>query len=214
MVDIDEAWARVRAEEPLLGGGRPDVLATHRWPTNAHLIADVARLGYLDGHVLDATYGEGNFWTVWRPERLTTMDKYKPADVQGDFVFPPFDDLTFDSVVFDPPYKLSGTPALGQFDDRYGIDKPMSYADRMELILDGVYACSHLARKYLLVKCQDQVVSGKVTWQTDEITRDLTYTGWWRKVDRFDFIYTPRPQRGRQVHARRNTSQLLVFERR
>lgn len=200
------------AATKLLGG--PPVLATKQWPTNAHLIADVAKLGYLDGHVLDATYGEGNFWTVWRPERLTTMDRYKPADVRADFSDPPFPELSFDSVVFDPPYKLSGTPALGQFDDRYGIGIATPARLRMALILDGVYSCATLARRYLLVKCQDQVVSGKVTWQTDEIMRELYAEGAWEKVDRFDFIYTPRPQRGRQVHARRNTSTLLVFERR
>jgi hypothetical protein len=189
-----------------------DVLATDRWPTNAHLIADVAKLGYLDGHVLDATYGEGNFWTEWQPERLTTMDMYKPADVRADFRCLPFGDRAIDAVVFDPPYKLSGKPALGQFDYRYGIDRPMKFRERMALILDGAVECARVAGERLLVKCQDQVVSGNVVWQTDDVTMLLDAYGF-RKIDRFNFIYTPRPQEGRQVHARNNTSQLLVFER-
>jgi len=189
-----------------------DVLATHRWPTNAHLIADCARLGYLDGRVLDATYGpHGGFWKVWTPAVLVTNDLYAPADTAADFRALPFRDQSFDAVVFDPPYKLSGTPSLGQFDTRYGIDRVLTLAEKIALILDGAAECWRVARRYLLVKCQDQVVCGRVRWQTDEITERLAGLGA-RKADRFDFVYTPRKQRS-QVHARRNTSQLLVFAR-
>lgn len=104
-----------------------DVLAAQRWQTNAHLLADAARLGYLDGRVLDATYGpHGGFWKVWRPDDLTTSDRYAAAHVAADFRVLPFRDQAFDAVVFDPPYKLSGTPALGQFDERYGIDRVLT----------------------------------------------------------------------------------------
>src|SRR5688572_7157801 len=100
-----------------------DVVATARWATNADLIADVARLGYLDGVVLDATHGEGNFWTVWQPEILVTNDvnPEKGAQHQYDFRKLGWGECEFDAVVFDPPYKLSGTPSLGEFDYRYGI---------------------------------------------------------------------------------------------
>lgn len=191
-----------------------DIRATRAWPTNAHMIADVAKLGYLDGAVLDATYGEGNFWTVWRPVSLTTNDLWKPADHHYDFRAMGFPDHAFHAVVFDPPYKLSGTPALGQFDYRYGTDKAMTFTERMALLREGALECARVASSHLLIKCQDQVVSGRVYWQTDYFTSLLT-AGGWTKVDRFDFVYNPRPQPGnrRQQHARRNSSQLLVFAR-
>jgi hypothetical protein len=190
-----------------------DILATNKWKTNAHLIADVARLGYLNGDVLDMTYGKGTFWKQCRPEHLVTNDYYAdPLSVDLHYDFRYMDGLPrngFDTVVFDPPYKLSGTPALGQFDVRYGIDKPMTVGERLAVIRDGADEAARLTRKYVIIKCQDQVVSGKVYWQTDMLT-DLM-AGWgYKKLERFDFIYTPRKQRS-QIHARRNTSQLLVF---
>ena len=54
--------------------GSEPILAATPWTSNAHLIADCHELGYLDGHVLDPTFGKGNWWTVWRPEKLTAHD--------------------------------------------------------------------------------------------------------------------------------------------
>ncbi len=192
------------------------VHATHEWADNAALIEDVARLGYLDGHVLDATFGLGNFWTRWQPEVLVTNDlnPEKGAQHQYDFRKLGWAEQEFDAVVFDPPYKLSGTPALGEFDERYGIDQVQSRNERMKMIAEGTLECWRVTDSFLLVKCQDQVEGGKVRWQTDLVTH-MVMTAGGSKVDRFDFIYKPRPQPGnrQQRRARRNTSTLLVFER-
>jgi hypothetical protein len=50
------------------------VLAVAAWPTNAELIADVARLGYIRGRVWDATYGRGVWWKLYRPACLLASD--------------------------------------------------------------------------------------------------------------------------------------------
>ena len=34
-----------------------EVMRATRWSTNAEMIADAARLGYVEGRVLDTTYG-------------------------------------------------------------------------------------------------------------------------------------------------------------
>lgn len=86
------------------------VLAIAKWPTNGHLIADCARLGYLrhDDLVLDPTYGYGTFWKVWRPTNLIACDldvTKSPIGDPVDFTALPFAHLGFDAVVFDPPYK-------------------------------------------------------------------------------------------------------------
>lgn len=191
------------------------VLSNYEWKDNAELIADVARLGYLDGLVLDCTYGEGNFWTKWQPELLIGCDLIESRSPIGqsiDFRDMPWPSRHFDSVVFDPPYKLNGTPDP-ELDARYGVHIPTRWQDRMQLILDGTAEAGRVANKFLLVKCQDQVCSGKVRWQTDEVTQVATIIGF-RKRDRFNFLsYRPQPADRSQKHARHNCSTLLVFER-
>lgn len=189
------------------------------WANNAELIADVASLGWItdDMTVLDATYGLGRFWTKYHPPLLVGID-IDPAKSPGrrsdDFRCLSFDDRAFDVVVFDPPYKLSGTPALGDFDAAYGIDVAANWRDRMRLIVDGAVECARVAKRHLLVKCQDQVVSGQMRWQTDAVTEAVVPLGF-RKADRFDLDCGGRPQPAgrRQVHARHSASQLLVFTR-
>lgn len=181
---------------------------------NGQLIADVAKLGYIKRYdfVLDATYGKGTFWKSWKPMHLTHHD----IKVDGvDFRDLPYVDDHFDVVVFDPPYKLNGTPSLGDFDDAYGIQDVSDWRDRMRLIVDGAKECARVAGKHLLTKQQDQVVSGQMRWQTDAVTEAVTSLGF-RKADRCDFVNKTsqkQPAGRRQVHARHSVSQLLVFKR-
>ncbi len=182
------------------------------------MIEDVARLGYLEGSVLDLTYGYGTFWKDWQPAELTTND-LNPAkgEFHYDFRKTPWGSKDFDTVVFDPPYKLNGTsrPEDCGVDERYGVDVPMRWQDKFELIADGLAEALRLARKYVLLKCMDQVVSGAKRWQTFEMAARVIDHGGWVLADRLDLLVTPRPQPEgrRQVHSRGNYSTLLVFER-
>lgn len=194
------------------------VLAFGDWPSNAEMIEDCARLGYLrpEWKTLDPTYGHGTFWKRWQPESLVMCDLVEaksPVGYAVDFTALPFADRSFEAVVFDPPYKLNGTPDEA-VDARYGVHLPTRWQDRMALIRLGIEECARvLGDGYLLVKCQDQVCSGRVRWQTDEFTRHAELCGL-GKVDRLDFpTYRPQPKGRRQVHAARNSSQLLVFKR-
>ena len=192
------------------------VPAIHAWPTNGDLIADVAKLYDFGESVLDATYGRGRFWIKYRPPALVTndLDPDAEADNHYDFRRLPWPNQSFDTVVFDPPYKLSGTPALGDFDDRYGLSRPQRWQDRMEMIADGAWECARVAKNLLLVKCQDQVVAGKVRWQTLTVIEAVAPV--MELVDRFDMLGGSRPQPGNrpQRHARGRGSTLLVFRRR
>jgi len=200
------------------------VMAIDKWSTNAALIADCARLGYLrpEWLTLDPTYGYGTFWEKWQPNPgylvgtdLNPVKSMQPGGV--DFTDMPWSDGEFDAVVFDPPYKLNGTPSdTDGADERYGVGGPVytDWRERMDLIRRGLTECARvLGDGYLLLKCQDQVCSGKVRWQTVDFTNHAATLGL-GLVDRFDFLsYRPQPAGRRQVHARRNASTLLVFKR-
>lgn len=197
----------------------PPVMAINQWRSNAELIEDCARLGYLrrEWVTLDPTFGHGTFWKNWCPETLVACDldpAKSPIGHAVDFTALSYwPDGFFDAVVFDPPYKLNGTPD-DTVDKRYGVHTPTRWQDRMELIEDGIDECSRvLGEGYFLLKCQDQVCSGKVRWQT-RVFADRARVNGLGLVDRFDFVsYRAQPAGRRQVHARRNASTLLVFRR-
>jgi hypothetical protein len=197
------------------------VLAIDKWATNAALIADCARLGYLhaDWRTLDPTYGYGTFWNDFRPAELDASDldpAKSPIGYSVDFRALPWPDRYFGSVVFDGPYKLNGNPSdTDGSDERYGVHEYTDWRDRMALLRAGVAECARVLRTggYLLVKCQDQVCGGRVRWQTFELTLEAEKHGL-GLVDRLDFLsYRPQPNGRRQVHARRNASTMLVFKR-
>ena len=194
------------------------VLSISEWPTNAELIADCAALGYLrkEWRTLDPTWGRGTFWNLWRPDNLTASDlnpAKSPIGHSVDFTLLPWPDRHFDAVVLDTPYKLNGTPTE-EVDERYGVHEVRTWQERMALIRAGITECARvLGDGFLLLKCQDQVCSGKVRWQTTEFATHAKTLGL-GQVDRLDMLsYRPQPDGVRQVHARRNSSTLLVFKR-
>lgn len=176
----------------------------------------VRPLGYIEGLTLDATYGEaGGFWKEYRHPHLVTNDlNAEGCDFKEDFRDLPFRDREFTTVVYDPPYKLNGTPAMGEMDQRFGVGEYMTLDEKLTMIWLGAIECWRVTDKWLLVKCMDQVVSGATCWQTIRITNLLEPMGA-RLKDRFDLLTTPRPQPGNrgQKHARSNYSTLLVFVR-
>jgi hypothetical protein len=186
---------------------------------NATLITDCAQLGYLnkDDMVADVTYGLGRFWTSWSPDILlaSDLDPIKsPCGLSIDFTDLPFETDELDAVVFDPPYRFAGTSRMSS-DAGYGIGAYMPTAERMDMIFAGVAEAARVTRPggKVFVKCMDQVVSGKVVFQTLEIAEFAAF----HRLDLIDMLhvasYRPQPTGRRQVHARRDYSTLLVFEK-
>jgi hypothetical protein len=192
------------------------VMSLGEWNNNGEMLADVARLGYLDGRVLDCTYGEGAFWTVFRPKKLVACDldpAKSPVGYSVDFRNLPWRARSFDSVVIDGPYKLTGTPSTPDMDSRYGTTKYVGWRERHALIREGMTECERVLRPkgYLLVKCQDQVCGGKVRWQTREFADHGESLGLRLRSSFLLRSYREQdPKRGQQ-HERRNFSTLLVF---
>lgn len=194
------------------------VLAADTYRSNAELIEACVELGYLkfEDNVLDTTYGRGVFWKNWIPKYLWTNDLYtEQASWHEDFRSMGWSNGSFDVVVFDPPYKLNGRSDGSEVDERYGVHKYARWQDRMALIKDGIHECLRVVKPggYLLLKCQDQVCSGKVRWQT----RDFADVAEAHGAELDDHLlmlgHRPQPAGRRQVHARRNYSSLLVFKK-
>ena len=187
---------------------------------NADLMADCARLGYLDGLVVDVTYGLGRFWTKHRPDLFLAYDLDPARAVDGvelaDCRQLPLHDQSVDSVVFDPPYKLNGTSTgqgVAASDAAYGVAGGYVPArDRHALLLDGTSEALRVARRYVLVKCQDQISSSKYHPQTFLVWERARSHG----AELVDLLHVvggrAQPPGRRQVHASRNYSSLLVFE--
>lgn len=225
----------------------PPVLSIDKYRHNGELIAAVARLGYLrpEHRVLDATYGLGVWWRTWRPDVLVAhdIDPAKAPDGPADFTALPYRDGEFDAVTLDGPYRLNGRPDEN-FDRPYGTHVRTRWQDRMDLCVRGIIECARVTKPggVLLVKGQDQVVSGAVRWQT-RIFADAGEGAGCTLIDRLDYLsHRPQPAtrpcgrcdglgvlgdlgrcgacegRGevatRQVHARRVSSTLLVFRKR
>lgn len=190
--------------------------------TNGVLIAEVAKLGHLQGEVVvDTTYGEGSFWTRYRPEWLIAHDLYKGDGV--DFRDLPYDDVSLPVVVFDPPYISTGNRETSSTDDlydRFGLGDLKGYAAVRKLIDDGLTECARVLapRGRLLVKCMDYTESGRKNWSTFETYAHADRLGL-RMVDRFHHLTGggPQPMNNldgsprEQRTAREVTSMLLVF---
>lgn len=187
--------------------------------SNAQLIADFAALGYFDGDVLDLTYGLGRFWNLFKPESLVTNDLNPASRAQHhcDFTDMPFPPGFFDMVVFDPPYKLNGTASKGgpaTSDDDYGVGgEYRTPKARHQLMRMGLSEAAQLSRRWVLVKCMDQVVSGTMHWQVDIMTEHAVSLGL-RKVDTGHvYGYREQPMNGRQQkHLHRDYSTAIIFE--
>lgn len=204
-------------------GDASPIMAINNWLNNAELIADCAALGYLDEswRTLDPTWGKGRFWTVWRPKDLVAHDlnpAKSPTGEAVDFTDMPYGDSEFDAVVLDGPYKLTGTvssagPATSN--DDYGIEGAyVPWRERHDLIRAGITECTRVLKPggFLLVKCQDQVNSGQIRWQTLEFTGHAVGLGH-RLVDQLLLTgHREQPGGRSQQHARRNYSTMLVFK--
>jgi hypothetical protein len=194
----------------------PVLACDPRRTTNAKLIVDARRLGWIGDLVFDATYGEGAFWRLWQPRILVTNDLHRPAEHRHDYLKPwpeSWGSPQCETVVFDPPYMLNGKPSL--YGERYGLAERVPVPQRLAEIEAGAVNCASLVAPdgTLLVKCMDQVSLFQVHRQTDLVIRAVEalpgfkLLGWLELTEK-----SPRPQ-AKQVTPRFNCSTLLAFHR-
>ena len=194
--------------------------------TNADLFPDILRLYLDDGaEILDMTYGTGVFW------RQIPDDKYTVArndidpgrgDTHYDFrALPAAWNESYDAVILDPPYLYTG----GFRTLRDSIDRGYRNRERARSGIHGVAAVHQMYAQayieayrilkkggFLIVKCMDQVMSGKQTWMHLEMQRLAEILGF-KNQDLFVMVMngTPTMRHDIQKHARRNHSYFLVL---
>jgi tRNA G10 N-methylase Trm11 len=142
------------------------IYAAQSWPSNAELIRDVAKLGYIrqTDTVLDPTFGNGVWWKLFLPDYLIAHD----IAMDGvDFALLPEADQSVDVVAFDPPYVAPGgrsTSTLIMYGQYGNLQTPKDPAMLQTLINWGLHEAVRVVRRkgYVLVKCMNYVSSGHV----------------------------------------------------
>jgi len=200
-----------------------------RCQTNGPLLAAAATLWIKpDDHVIDVTYGRGNFWTHYRPRHFVAHDLHTIDHV--DFRQLPEADQSVDVVVFDPPYISMGgrdTSTIGQNGGgdlvaAFGLyDAPKSPAELAELIAAGIKEALRVLKPKgrLFVKCMDYVSSGGLFLGRHHVVTTALSLGF-RQADEFVHHSGTGPQPTvnpdgtprKQYHARRAHSYLCIFE--
>jgi hypothetical protein len=192
------------------------ILAAQSWPSNADLIADAARLGYLRGDVVvDMTYGRGVWWDRYRPPGLVAHDI---ATDGVDFRALPEADGSVDVVAFDPPYipqvRVKDS-TVGDFLHRYGLSDGGLHEGDLRAVIDaGIHEAFRVLRPAgrMLMKAQNFVDGGYRPFAYESL-RTAQQAGF-RLDDEFVHLRPPGPLSSRcrqQHHARRNYSHLFVL---
>lgn len=171
--------------------------------------------------VADVTYGKGVFW------RKIPQDAYKllPSDLESgvDCRSLPYDDVSMDCVVFDPPYMHTpgGTAHVGHqnYEGYYKNNLANSDKKYHEAVLDLYFTAAREAWRVLcrggvyIVKCQDEVCANQQRLTHVELINELQSYGFIVE-DLFVVLRNGKPGVSRiitQAHARKNHSYFLVF---
>jgi hypothetical protein len=147
------------------------------------IVAHMLDVLYPDAEtVLDATYGNGEFWTASSPVTVTglDLDSARAPHVVGDFRALPFADGSFDVVIFDPPYQTDmgkGKPSV--MGARFGTFATIP--DLRLAVERGCRECWRVARLGVIVKCQDYIHAARLVrmsrWVEDAVG-----------IEPFDFV--------------------------
>lgn len=157
-------------------------MSQHPWVTTVHLGRDSEVLGKLlrihskeNPYILDCTYGHGKIWkgSTYRPDVSIDKRELKGITIQADFWYLPFQNGTFDVIVYDPPHLPNAADskgASGMWRDRYGIvqEKGRREGDNIcSEFYPFLTEAKRLLRKngIVLAKIADLVHNHRYQWQ-------------------------------------------------
>lgn len=219
------------------------VLAATRWPSNAEMIEDVVRLGYIrpTDRVFDATWGSGVWWRKYtHPGEFIAncadfdkRGKLKTPElqpgwswVQRDFRNTELPDDWCDVYTFDPPYVSKGgraTSTIPKFLAAYGLRDAAKTPEALHAYnVDGLLEARRVVKPggYVLVKVMNYISSASLQ-PAAHWMRDTALEEGFKLVEDWVHVGDPGPQpkenidgsKRRQVHARNNYSVLLILQR-
>jgi hypothetical protein len=195
------------------------MILTAKTGTNADLFPDVLSIYVPEGsRVIDMTYANGVFWKKVDITKydLVTNDLFNPkAANHEDFRRLSFPDKSFDAVVLDPPYFPTHNKGKIMADSYHNMTTNSRNPKQiMELYFAGYAEALRILKDggVLIVKCQDQVDSGKQFWFH---TKLMVHPGF-EAEDIFVLVVRSAlmdPRWKRQLHARKNHSYFLVLRK-
>jgi hypothetical protein len=219
-------------------GGRATaegVLSAHTGG-NAELFPQILALHVPAGaSIADVTYGQGVFWRQVPPGRYRVL----PSDLATgtDCRALPHADGAVDAVVLDPPYMegllrekaetRGGQGSHGGLRAFYAAGGTAEHATPrpggrwhqavLDLYLEAAAEARRVLRDHgiLIVKCQDEVSANRQELTHVQIVTGLAALGFYAR-DLFVLVRSNRPAVARlmrQVHARKNHSYFLVFQK-
>jgi hypothetical protein len=191
---------------------------------NEDLIPNIINLYGKEGmNIADVTYGNGNFWNKIDKSKYhifgSDLKKDTKYGIIADFRKLPYSDRSMDMVVLDPHY-MHGSPAPIRKD----LDNTYKNNDRGDWGTNFVYSLYSegmeeawgvlKSKGILLVKCQDQVQSGKTCFD-HIVIYDMAKLLGMLAEDLFVLTRngTPMMRHSYQLHARKNHSFLWVFRK-
>lgn len=214
------------------GRATADVVLSAHAGGNADLFPQVLALHVPDGAtVADVTFGQGVFWRKVPPGRyrLLATDLSTGIDCRA----LPYAPASIDALVLDPPYlegllrekaeTRGGQGSHGAMRSFYSAgvaDRPTG-GRWHQAVLDLYLAAAEEARRVLrdhgilIVKCQDEVSANRQELTHVQIVTALAGMGFYAR-DLFVLVRSNRPGVARllrQVHARKNHSYFLVFQK-
>lgn len=199
--------------EPVIRETAPGpVFSATRWPTNGHMIEDLARLRYLlpEWRTLDPTGGKLTWWAQFRPDDLVVYSDQEPWASNGSTLgpcdfrsMPEHPDGSFPLIAFDPPYAAQGgrkTSTMTEHLVRYGrATAPDTAEGVQEVMHDGLREMARIVAPawrqdgryvggYILAKCCAYTWCNEL-WEGDTLLRNFAVDELGLTVaDRFDFI--------------------------
>ncbi len=214
------------------GEASSDVLVSAHIGGNAELFPRILALHVPKGaKVADITWGQGVFWKKVPAEDYDVVGSDLKTGVDCRKL--PYESHSFDCVVFDPPYMegffrkaqghLGGSGTHSAFRKAYSngeateLGGPKYHAAVVDLYVQGGKESARILKQngIFIVKCQDEVSANR-QWLTHvEIINAYAKLGFYAR-DLFVVVRANQPGVSRlikQVHARKNHSYFLVFQK-